>query len=85
MGMDLLSIFSTEIYYILKPFRHENYYNFKDLYDAFEVTCVLYSTIDITLNPFKPFFKNYFAGYNVICSSVGNKNHTARKAQAKGG
>ena len=85
MSMDLASIFSTDNYYAIKPFRRDNNYNFKDLYTAFEVTCVLYSTINFTLSPFKSFIKNYFSGYDVVCNSINSKSHTARKAQTKRG
>lgn len=40
---DLMSLFSTDFYYLIKPFRYEINYNFKDLYSVFEIISVFFT------------------------------------------
>ena len=66
MSMDLLSILSTDIYYLIKPYRYTNNYNFKDSYYAFEILCLLYSFTKCTLDFIRTALNNYIDRIDVL-------------------
>ena len=43
MIADLLNVISPDFYYMLEPYRYDNYYNFADVFTTYEVVCVLFS------------------------------------------
>lgn len=74
MWMDLLSIVSTDLYYIIKPYRYTNFYNFKDLYSTFEVLCVLYPFINFTFRFIKTTINNHINRHDVFRTSSSLEN-----------
>lgn len=66
MLMDLFSMLSVEYYHAIKPFRYLVTYNFKDIYAAFEITCLVYSGTKFTLDFIKSTINYCTYRYNVL-------------------
>jgi len=61
MVLDLSSIFSPEFYWMIKPFRYDNYINFSNLYTTFEVSCVLFTFTKFILHFIKTIISQHTA------------------------
>lgn len=78
MGMDLLSIMSADIYYIIKPYRYLNTYNFKDLYSTYEVLCVIWNITIACLLYLSSTANRYIRRHSIICDSFSIESYRIR-------
>lgn len=74
MAMDLLSMLSIDMYFFIKPFRTESPCNFKDIYFAFEVGCLLFTLVNYTLDYIQSTISNYSNRHDALCDSFVSKN-----------
>ncbi len=79
MGADLVSIMSTDIYYMIKPVRYLTIINFKDSYFVFEIICILYTLVNWTLDFIQTTIDNRIARHNALCDSSSLSSLFAQK------
>lgn len=78
MGLDLINLISTDMYYLVKPYRYTVTYNFKDIYAAFEITCLLLSVARVGMDVIKATFNYYSDRHDALFHSFVS-NHSFEK------
>lgn len=77
MMFDLGSVMSPSIHNMVRAFRYDWAYNFKDLYTAYEIFCITYIGIDYIVSRIVNKFNNSnsFSNHGINHSKINKSNH----------
>ena len=78
MGFDLISIISIDAYHLLKPIRYTNNNNFKDIYAAFEIFCLLVTVGKWSLDIFRATVIHFLNRHYAVCNTL-KVEHSRKK------